>query len=113
MKKLTKSKMKRGEIVYEKGGYFYLDPPGVKYELLSPIKSSEVLSFIPDCEETDEREKNCSVFVKQKWSVKNLATDEVETIVVNAYLSKWFTAWTKYNHIVSKEYIYEDENEIE
>jgi len=111
MKRLTKSKMKPNEVIYERFGYFFMNPPGKAYELIRPSGMSDLLSFIPDCKETDDREKNCPVFVMQKWFVKDLETMIVKTKVINAYLSKWETAWKRYKHIVSKEYI--DESEIE
>lgn len=109
MKRLTKSKLKSGETVYEFSNYYYLSQPGYPYLLIKPLKNSELLSFIPDCDETDEREKNCSVFVMQKWFVKDLKTNVIKVKLISAYLARWNTAWIKYNHIVSIKDIEEPE----
>jgi hypothetical protein len=111
LKKLTKSKLKPGQVVYERRNNFYLDDVGDGYELIEPLKNSELLSFIPGCEETDDKEQNCNVYVMQKWLVKNFKTSENESKVITAYLARWETAYIKYNNIVSfKE---EEEDNIE
>jgi hypothetical protein len=112
MKRLTRSRLKSGEVIYENNGFFYMGPPGNEYILITPLKTSELLSYIPDCEETDDREKNCSVFVMQKWFVKNTKTNVIQVKLISAYLARWNTAWVKYNHIVSIKEIEEPENPI-
>jgi hypothetical protein len=112
LKKLTKDKLKNGQVVYESHGYFFLDNIGNGYKLIKPLKTSELLSFIPGCEETDEKEKNCNVYVMQKWLVEDLSNGKKLNKLIVAYLAKWDTAYIKYNHIVSIDDIF-DNNIIE
>lgn len=109
MRKLTKSKMKGGQNIYERNGYFFLDDVGPGFKLIKPMKNSDLISFIPDCDETDDKEKNCKVYVMQKWFVEDLKSGKEINKLIVAYLAKWDRAYAKFNHIVSIKDVYEDD----
>lgn len=109
LKKLTRSKMKPGQHIYERNGYFFLDDVGPCFKLISPMKNSELISFIPGCEETDDKEKNCNVYVMQKWIVEDLSSGKEINKLIIAYLARWETAYIKFKHIVCVKDIHEDD----